>query len=106
MKSNALFSMLALLAAAISTPLIAGDGERAAGGDAEHDCPHATDMRARDGFDHGMQVVSHDASPDTPGYGWRYFADSKARRAVVISPEGNYYYSQGKGLRWIAAEQR
>lgn len=104
MKSNALLTMLALLAAAISTPLFAGGGEHAAQRDADHDCLHATDTRTNRGFDHGMQVVYHDASPDTPGYGWRYFADAKARRAVVIGPEGNYYYSQGKGLRWIAAE--
>jgi len=40
------------------------------------------------------------------GHGWRYFSDPEARRAVVISPEGDYYLSRrGKGLRWVAAEQ-
>ena len=58
-----------------------------------------------DGFDHGMKAVVHDAAADTPGYGWRYFSDPAAHRAVVISPQGNYYYSRGKGLHWIAAEQ-
>ncbi|MBP6598704.1 MAG: hypothetical protein KA216_04550 [Giesbergeria sp.] len=57
------------------------------------------------GFDHGMQAIGCDTAPHTPGYGWRYFSDPAARRAVVISPQGDYYYSHGAGLHWVAAEQ-
>lgn len=110
MKSTSLLALLAMLAAAISTPLMAGDHKHAPQCDCQYDrqCDRqpATDMRAKDGFDIGMQAVPHGASADTPGYGWRYFADPDARRAVVISPQGDYYYSYGKGLRWIAAEQK
>ena len=53
-----------------------------------------------------MQVVTNSASPDATGHGWRYFSDPATRRAVVISPQGDYYYSsRGKGLHWVAAEQ-
>ena len=52
-----------------------------------------------------MLAVAHSAAPDAPGYGWRYFSDPAVPRAVVISPQGDYYYSRGKGLRWIAAKQ-
>jgi len=101
MKSTTLLAALAMLAAAISTPLVAGDRAH----DSQRDRQHATDKRTTDGFDHGMQEVPHSASPATPGHGWRYFTDPAARRAVVISPQGDYYYSRGKGLHWIAAEQ-
>lgn len=101
MKSTTRLVSLAMLAAAISTPLVAGDR----GHDAQRDRQHVTDKRALGGFDHGMKEVPHGASPDTPGHGWRYFTDPAARRAVVISPQGDYYYSRGKGLNWIAAEQ-
>ena len=52
-----------------------------------------------------MHAVRHNAAPDALGYGWRYFTDLGERRAVVISPQGDYYFSRGKGLHWIAAEQ-
>lgn len=89
------------MAAAISTPLLAGDREH----EQRRDRQQTTEKRASDGFDHGMQAVVHDAAADAPGYGWRYFSDPETLRAVVISPQGDYYYSRGKGLRWIAAEQ-
>lgn len=41
-----------------------------------------------------------------PGFGWQYFFDSIAPRAVVISPDGHYYLSQGDGLRWVAMAQQ
>ena len=88
---------ITLLAAAISAPGLAGDREPAR--------QNASDKRTADGFDHGMKAVPHSAAADAPGYGWRYFSDPATRRAVVISPQGDYYYSRGKGLRWVAAEQ-
>ena len=102
MKPTTFLASIAMLAAAISTPLLAGDREN----EPQRDRQHATEMRAADGIGQGMQVVAHSAAPDAPGYGWRYFSDPAARLAVVISPQGDYYYSnRGKGLRWIAAEQ-
>ena len=101
MKSTTLLAAFTLLAAAISTPLFADD--RAP--DQRRDRPHASQKRATDWFDHGMHAVRHDATPDALGYGWRYFTDLGERRAVVISPQGDYYFSRGKGLHWIAAEQ-
>ena len=50
-----------------------------------------------------MHAVPNDSSPGERAYGWQYFSDPVAYRAVVISPQGDYYYSHGKGLRWIAA---
>ena len=70
-----------------------------------HETDHICCRNRRTDRDHGMQVVANNAAPDAPGYGWRYFSDPVARRAVVISPQGDYYYSRGKGLHWIAAEQ-
>ena len=102
MKTTTFLASMALMAAAISTPLLAADREN----NPQRDRQHASDQRTADGFDHGMQTVSNDAAPDAPGYGWRYFTDQGALRAVVISPQGDYYYSnRGKGLRWIAAQQ-
>lgn len=106
MKPTAILASAALLAAAVSTPLWAADRTDAP----QRDRPQATEKQAsRDsatkGFDHGMQPVAHDAAAAVPGHGWRYFSDPVARRAVVISPQGDYYYSRGKGLSWIAAEQ-
>lgn len=49
-----------------------------------------------------MQVVANHAAEGTRAYGWRYFSDPQTHRAVVISPEGDYYLSRGKGLRWVA----
>jgi len=92
---------IALLAAVASAPSLAGDREHEPQGARKS----ASEKRTADGFDHGMKVVPHSAAPEAPGYGWRYFSDPATRRAVVISPQGDYYYSRGKGLRWVAAEQ-
>ncbi|MFO1286681.1 MAG: hypothetical protein U1F49_09155 [Rubrivivax sp.] len=52
-----------------------------------------------------MQVVPTSTRAGEPGHGWRYFSDPAARRAVVISPQGEYYFSRGKGLRLVAVTQ-
>lgn len=101
MQPTALLASIALMAFAISTPLQAEDREH----NQQRDRQQATEKRASEGFDHRMQTVVHDAAAEEPGYGWRYFSDPATPRAVVISPQGDYYYSRGKGLRWIAAEQ-
>ena len=86
MKSTVLIATIAILAASASTPLVAADRK---------------DVRTA-GYDHGMQEIANAAQPGQSAHGWRYFSDHEARRAIVISPEGNYYLSRGKGLRWIA----
>jgi len=55
-----------------------------------------------DSYEHGMHAVSHSAAAGEPGHGWRYFSNPAARRAVVISPNGEYYFSGGDGLRPVA----
>ena len=102
--SNTFFASIALLAAAISTPLWAGGAGESERGQ-RNQRQHTADKRITDMFDHNMQVVNHETAPDAPAYGWRYFSDEVGRRAVVISPQGDYYYSRGKGLHWVAAEQ-
>ena len=52
-------------------------------------------------YDYAMQPVANNAAPGQNAWGWRYFSDPQAYRAVVISPAGDYYLSQGSGLRWI-----
>lgn len=100
MKSTVLITTFGLLAASLGAPLLAADQDGAAERTA------AADTRPADGFDHGMRTVPNNAAPGQRGHGWRYFSDPEARRAVVISPEGDYYLSRrGKGLRWVAAEQ-
>lgn len=101
MQPTVLLAAIALLTAAISTPLLAGDRKH----NPARSHQRATDMRPADAFDHGMQTVPNAAAPDAPGYGWRYFTDPGERRAVVISPQGDYYYSRGNGLHWVAAQQ-
>ena len=93
---------IALIAAVISLPALAADRTHRSSTERQQ----KANLPAAYGFDYRMKAVAHDAVADTPGYGWRYFSDPAARRAVVISPQGDYYYSsQGKGLRWVAAAQ-
>lgn len=100
MQHTPLLATLALLTAAVSANAVAED--RAP--DAQRARKDTKEIRAADGYDHGMHTVPHNAAPNAPGYGWRYFSDPVTRRAVVISPQGDYYFSRGKGLRWVAAE--
>jgi hypothetical protein len=53
----------------------------------------------------GMQAVLTTAGPGEPGHGWRYFSDPVAATAVVISPQGEHFFSRGEGLRPIAVGQ-
>ena len=98
MRTTALLATIAVLGSALSATVLAGDHNR------RERQPQAS-ASASTGHDHGMQVVAHDASPGQPGHGWQYFSDQNARRAVVISPQGDYYLSRGKGLRWVAGTQ-
>ena len=89
MKSTALIATIAILFGTAGTSLLAADRHQA------HNARAA-------GYDHGMQVVANHAAEGTRAYGWRYFSDPQTHRAVVISPEGDYYLSRGKGLHWVA----
>lgn len=56
---------------------------------------------AKSRVDTGMQAIAVRKKVGQPGYGWRYFADAREGRAVVISPKGDYYYSEGEGLKLV-----
>lgn len=104
MQSTKLFATIALFVAAISAPTMAENREHPV--ERQHATQKSADqLRAAEGFDYRMQTVLNEADANAPAYGWRYFTDPATPRAVVISPQGDYYYSRGKGLRWIAAEQ-
>lgn len=101
MKSTTLLACTLALAALGSSPLLAKDRTHSP----KHSQPAATQPSQSGGFDHGMQAVIHTASAGEPGHGWQYFCDPANARAVVISPDGQYYLSRGKGLRWVAGAQ-
>lgn len=103
MKSTVLLASIGMLATVLGSSVLAGD--RDDGHDRDRDRPRIENTRPADAVDHGMQTVPHNAGPDERANGWQYFSDPTARRAVVISPQGDYYYSRGKGLRWVAAAQ-
>jgi hypothetical protein len=48
-----------------------------------------------------LQTVPNSSQPSDAAYGWQYFSDPHAARAVIISPSGEYFLSKGKGLRQI-----
>ncbi|MGB6099370.1 MAG: hypothetical protein WBG44_00675 [Comamonas sp.] len=101
MKSTTLLACTLALAALGSDPLRAGDRS-----DDHEKRPDATAQTAQtDGFDHDMKAVVHTAADGEHGWGWQYFCDPVHARAVVISPDGQYYLSRGKGLRWVAGVQ-
>lgn len=125
MNSTPLLASIAMLAAVASTSSLASDQEQPGRdstptsvsrsshdrADRHDDGDHASDRersartRPGDGFDSGMQAASTAAGPGEPGYGWRYFSDPAAGRAVVISPQGEYFVSRGKGLALVAVTQ-
>lgn len=49
----------------------------------------------------GMRAVAVSPQAGEPGHGWQYFTDVRRARAVVISPNGDYYYSRGHGLQLV-----
>ena len=78
---------LCLATAVTSIPSYAGD--------------HRKESRDNRHDGSAMQAVTVAAKAGEPGYGWRYFSDPRRNRAVVISPSGDYYYSQGEGLKLV-----
>ncbi|MCG3188272.1 MAG: hypothetical protein LKCHEGNO_00235 [Burkholderiaceae bacterium] len=129
MKSTLVLAAIGLLAAAASATPLSGPragslpGDRAHGAatsmpcasdelahrhrdrDRRRDPAHGVHDRNDGKSNHGMQAVPTRAGPGESAYGWRYFTEPSAHRAVVISPQGEYYYSHGEGLRLVAVTQ-
>lgn len=125
MKSPVLLASIGLLAAlgGLGAPAHAGDAHRdrdarprrveAAGqGEADalgrgdrHDQDGVAGRANSDGAVSGMRPVVVTAGPGEPGHGWRYFSDPVAGIALVISPQGEHFFSRGDGLRLIAVSQ-
>ena len=79
---------LSLAAAMIGVSSYAGDHRRESKGHHRHAAA-------------GMQAVSVSPKVGEAGHGWQYFSDARNARAVVISPNGDYYYSHGEGLQLV-----
>lgn len=103
MKTTRRLASIGMLAAILGSPVWAGDHGDRHDRDPDRDRPRVSSSRAV--ADSGMQVVPHNAGVGERSYGWQYFSDPAGRRAVVISPQGDYYYSRGKGLRCVAGAQ-
>jgi hypothetical protein len=108
MKSPVLLTSIGVLVALAGLAPLACAGES----DEALVSQDARDDRASDarrsrgsGAAQGMRAVLTTARPGEPGYGWRYFSDPVAATAVVISPQGEHYFSRGDGLRLIAVSQ-
>ena len=107
MSSTSFFASCTVLTAILGIALVAGctaPGSEAAAvrTQTQHDVlPHHAGTV---GFDHRMRVIPNPTPANAPAHGWRYFTDPSSPRAVVISPRGDYYFSRGQGLEWIAAE--
>lgn len=84
MKPNYLAAVLGIAVAMANMPSYA-DG-------------HGKEVRRNDQIASGMHAIPVAATVGQPGHGWRYFTDAREGRAVVISPSGDYFYSQGQGL--------
>jgi len=62
--------------------------------------PHAHDRHAAR-VEPALREVANTSLPDQASFGWQYFSDPRAVRAVVISPSGEYFLSRGDGPRQI-----
>lgn len=98
-----------LLAVSAATSSLATAGEHHREGHAKQrwsqhqgDAHPAPSGHAAPWFDTGMQPVPTSAGLGQAGEGWRYYADPQAHRAVVISPQGDYFLGRGKGMRLVA----
>lgn len=70
-------------------------------GVSSHAGEHRRESRPHHHAAAGMQVVPVSTRAGEPGHGWQYFSDARKARAVVISPDGDYYYSRGDGLQLV-----
>jgi hypothetical protein len=112
MKSSALFASVVLLVA--STAVMASERDHDKDHDRERSSrPSSTQMytapvsrttpalQPSPALHTGtaMRPVFNQAGPGDQAHGWRYYSDPAALRAVVISPQGDYYLNSGEGLR-------
>ena len=102
MRTTFSLAAIGMLVAALGAPAFAGDRDHQ---DRRHPRERAMVTRCNDNAGQGMQTIPNNASAQERAHGWQYFSDPAACRAVVISPQGDYYFSRGKGLRWVAAAQ-
>ncbi|MDY0105964.1 MAG: hypothetical protein RBS27_04745 [Giesbergeria sp.] len=93
------FLSAAVLASLVSAPLLAGQHDE---GDRHDSARRQAPVAERSLQD--MQTVPTHVSAQEQGHGWQYFSDPATCHAVAISPQGDYYFSRGKGLRWVAAD--
>jgi hypothetical protein len=98
MTSTPFLASVALFAAFVGNAALAGEDHH----DRDRGVPGRAHAHLAGTAGQGMLAVANDAGPQQSGHGWQYFSDPAARRAVVISPQGDYYYSRGKGLRRVA----
>lgn len=98
MKTTAFISA-AVMASFFSAPLLAGQHGEDALRDSAHRRASADKRSLQD-----MQMVPTRVSAQEAGHGWQFFSDPATHHAVVISPQGDYYFSRGKGLHWVAAD--
>lgn len=103
MRTHLTLTAIGMLGATLSAPVLAGGHDHHRGRQSLRE--RVTNTRCANNPDEGMQAVPNTAGPGERAHGWRHFSDSTACRALVISPQGNYYYSRGDGLRWVAAAQ-
>jgi len=89
--------------ASVATVAALLGGTALAGDHSERTNRHASRAERIAAANAPWQAIPNLAEAGMPGHGWQYFANPQAAHAVVISPEGHYYFSRGKGLRWVAA---
>lgn len=70
-------------------------------GGSSHAGEHRRESKDRRHGAAGMQAIAVSPRIGEPGHGWQYFSDARKSRAVVVSPTGDYYYSQGEGLQLV-----
>jgi hypothetical protein len=97
-RSIVLSGLLALAAAGAFADDTRQDRDRE--GDRAADATHGERIRG------ALAVVPNGAAANEPGHGWQYFSDAAHRRAVVVSPQGVYFFSRGKGLRQVFPADR
>ena len=103
MRAHLILPVIGMLVATSSVPALAGDHDHHR--NRQHLRERMTNARCANNHDEGMRAVTNNSGPGEPAQGWRYFSDPAACRALVISPQGDYYFSRGDGLRWVAKAQ-
>uniref|UniRef100_UPI003342E0CF hypothetical protein n=1 Tax=Castellaniella defragrans TaxID=75697 RepID=UPI003342E0CF len=105
MKPMTLLACTLAFATLYSSPLLAKEhthGHHKERAHSHHTRQSPSQTQQTSSFDSGMQPVIHSAAVGEPGQGWRYFSDPAHARAIMISPDGQYYLSRGKGPQWVA----